>query len=137
MAWIDEGLWKAAGGLVIGLASAFAGARAWRQRDRNLQARSLSDAEEVAAEGRGRISAIEGFKEMAFAAEARALAAEEREREAVERADRAAELMRQALQQANDHMIARARAEARAERMEDRIAELEAKIVKLERGTHI
>lgn len=136
MAWIDEGLWKAAGGLIIGLCSAFAGARAWRQRDRVMQARSLSDAQEGAAEGKGRISAIEGFRDMAIAAEARAIAAERREREAVERADRAAELMRQALQQANDHMLARERAEARAEHMEDRIAELEAKIVKLERGEH-
>jgi uncharacterized membrane protein YccC len=135
MAWIDEGLWKAAGGMVFGLLSAFGGARAWRQRDRKAQARSVSDSEELAAEGRGRISAIEGFKDMALAAEARALAAERREREAVERADRAADLMRQALQQANDHMIARERAESRAEHMEDRIAELEAKIVKLERGT--
>lgn len=135
MAWIDEGLWKAAGGIVVGLASALAGMRAWRQRDRSMQARSLSDAQEVAAEGRARISAIEGFRDMALAAETRALAAERREREAVDRADRAADLMRQALQQANDHMIARERAEARAEQMEDRIAELEAKIVKLERGT--
>lgn len=136
MAWIDEGLWKAAGGMILGLASALAGARAWRQRDRSMQARSLSDAQEVAAEGKGRISAIEGFRDMALAAEARAIAAERREREAVERADRAAELMRQALQQANDHMLARERAEARAEHMEDRIAELEAKIVKLERGEY-
>lgn len=136
MAWVDEGLWKAAGWMFGGFASALFGARAWRQRDRKAQARSLTDSEEVKAEGRGRISAIEGFKDMALAAEARALAAERREREAVERADRAADLMRQALQQANDHMIARERAEARAEQMEDRIAELEAKLVKIERGAN-
>lgn len=134
MSWFDDGLVKAIGSLVFGLCSAFAGARIWRQRDRKIQARSVSDAQETVAEGKGRISAIEGFKNMALASEQRAIAAERREREAVARADRAEELMRQALQHSNEHMIARERAEARVENLEDRIAELEAKIVKLEKG---
>jgi len=134
MSWFDDGLIKAAGGLIGGVLSAFIAGRAWRQRDRKIQARSVSDAQEVVAEGKGRISAIEGFKDMALASEQRAIAAERREREAVARADRAEELMRQALQQSNDHMIARERAESRVENLEDRIAELEAKIVKLELG---
>lgn len=130
---------------LMSLGLGLGGARVLRQRDRKAQARSVGDAAVTEAESEGRVEAIRSFERLAEladkrAAEAHATAlmnvqrAEARELAAVARADRAEELMRAALQQAADERIARQRAEARIEELENRVVELESKVGK--KGTN-
>lgn len=136
--WTPDTL-KAIGGAFVSIALGLGSARAYRQRDRKSQAQSLGDANVTTAEAEGRVSAIESFERLAELANKRAeeteawslksvQRAEAREALSVQRADRAEELMRAALQQASDERLSRQRAESRIEELENRIAELEAKI---------
>jgi hypothetical protein len=102
------------------------GGRMWRQIDRRRQAESEGDAEIVKADAAGQVEAIGRFERLAKLAEERADRAEARELAAVERADHAAQLMREAQRREEE-------SERRARDAEGQLAALQRRIEQLER----